>query len=146
MRLGVNNIMKFSVKRIRIFIGLFAAPLVVCGLASRLWSFTVSPEFWATVVQLYPIAFTLWLLTFVYCNHRKWIRFSQLLLAGMILGLSTGALLLLYAYYINHLRGADALMMAFVLLVIECLIMGTVCAVSFWLIAFASSKNIISSV
>jgi len=138
--------MKFSVKRIRIIIGLFAAPLVVCGLASRLWSFTVSPEYLVTVVQLYPFAFTLWLLTFVYCNHKKWIRFSQLLLAGLILGFSTGTLLLLSAYYMDRLMDAAALMMAFVLMVIECSIMGTVCAVSFWLIAFASSKNIISSV
>jgi len=135
--------MKFSVKRLRIIIGLFSAPLIVCGLVSNVPDM---PGLWVTVVQIYPFAFTLWLVTFAYCYHRNWIRLSQLLLAGMVLGLSTGALLLLGAEYINHIGGGDALLMAFVLMVIGCLIMGTVCAISFWLIAYAGSENIISRV
>ncbi len=125
-------------KRIRIILGTFLAPLIVGLFYSTLPG---TPNLEVTVVEVYPVAFILWLPTFIYCYHRGWIKVSQLFLAGIVLGLIVGILSLFVLILIGRLGTLQEFSFALGIFTIGSTIMGSILAVTFWIIALSGSRR-----
>jgi len=117
----------------RIIFGILLAPAVVVLLYSALPD---APHVGIAFIEVYPVIFVLWLVTFLYCNYRGWLKLSQIYLAGEISGLLAGFLIIIFMALVGHLRHGE-FFMALGIFTIGPLIGGAILAVSFWVIALS---------
>lgn len=125
-----------NMKRIRITLGILIAPAMV-GLVFTNLSYAPNPII--SIVETYPLALIIWLPTFLYCSHRGWLNFSQLLLAGVVLGLLVTSLTLFVMILLNRLKTVQEFFLALYILGAAFTVSGLIVAVIFWIIAFSGS-------